>query len=162
MKLSCLQCRQFEVTLSLCASVSPASVSICVHSCLDMQKSAECWGQSSSSTFLNPVHLAFLCELTVRVESPCLPGLRVFLRCSRRTTCLRWRRPWWLSVQRGCSRRPAKSSSRTVPSKLTGVPSVLVYFGPFFCYFFRQGIGCTHNIWLMAGWSKGAVVYFLC
>lgn len=54
-----------------------------------------------------------------------------FLRRSRRTTCLRWRRPWWLSVLTGCSRRPAKSSSRTVPSKLTGAWSVLclvIYF----------------------------------
>lgn len=26
---------------------------------------------------LNPVHLVLLCEITVRVESPCLPGLHV-------------------------------------------------------------------------------------
>lgn len=37
---------------------------------------------------------------------------------SQRTTCRRWRRPWWLSVQRGCSTKPARSSSRTVPSKI--------------------------------------------
>lgn len=57
----------------------------------------------------------------------------VFFLCSQRTTCLRWRRPWWLSAQRGCSRRPAKTSSRTVPSKIAGFLRISLLF--FWIYF---------------------------
>lgn len=57
----------------------------------------------------------------------------VFSLCSQRTTCLRWRRPWWLSAQRGCSRRPAKTSSRTVPSKIAGFLRICLLF--FWKYF---------------------------
>lgn len=116
-------------------------LSVSARTSLNMQESAD-WGQSSSSIVLNPVHPALRCELTVRAESPRSPGLHVFLCCSRRITFLRWRRPWWLSAARGCSRTPAKSFSRTVPSKITRGPSVPVYFGPLFRQApFRRGMG---------------------
>lgn len=90
--------------------------------------------QTPPSSVSNLIRPALSVRVTVGADSLFSPGFHVFFfLCSQRTTCLRWRRPWWLSAQRGCSRRPAKTSSRTVPSKIAGFLRISLLF--FWIYF---------------------------
>lgn len=108
---------------------------ICVHFCTYKSEHAEVCRVLWLIIYPHGFKPWFIRLSSVRVESVCFPSLTVFflLGCSQKTMCLRLRRPWWPSALRSYSRRLAKSSSRTVPSKITAVPSVLVYFDLLLC-----------------------------
>lgn len=123
-------------SLSVCFSLS-VSVNIQVWTCRSLQ----------SVQSFNPVHPAFICESAVRVESPCLPGLHLFL-CG----AVRGPRAWGGGGHDGsvCREAAAGGLQRALQGLYqvrshAGVPPVLLCYGP--RYIFR----CISQCWSTAG-----------